>query len=103
MLLIVMYFLPAVVLSLTPHKKVWYFFDFFLIAWLYRELVKDIMQPAILSTFLVAVLPALLLKAYAIFLKSQDKEKLAKYLPLLSLAGPALCIFFPVEVSDLLK
>lgn len=102
-MLFVFYFLPAALFALTPHKKVWYFFDFFLIVYLYRELVKDIFQPAMFATFLLAVFPALVLKAVSIHLKQKDKDRPAKFLPFIGLLGPALCLFFPQQLNDLLS
>lgn len=101
-MIFVFYFLPALVLALTPHNKIWYFFDFFLLVWLYRELVRDIAQPSIFATFLIAVFPALLLKAVAIVMKEKDHKRPAQFLPFLGILGPALCLFFPQQLTDML-
>ena len=84
------YFVPAIVLILTPNNYRAYFFSVTILCVLFHQVLFEIYRFEVFCMVALLVLPAIGSKYWAI--KCSDDKKMSKFLPFLGLLGPMLAL-----------
>ncbi len=100
----VIYFIPAILISVVPNRLIWVAVAIIvLMVSPYGAVLEFPQKYKVFTLFVILVLPALIFKFYAVWLKSKGYKSAAIIVPFLGLAGPLFFLFNAQAIKNFVK